>query len=74
VEVNVRNLPICIGEQLGCAFKWLDYLGSSKDPDLTTALSSRNQSQKCLQRCDLQTETMMTTTSQFPNRYSDKPN
>jgi hypothetical protein len=52
----------------------MDYLGSSKDPDLTTAKSSRNQSQKCLQRCDLQTETMMTTTSQFPNRYGDKPN
>ena len=46
----------------------MDYMGSSKDPDLTIAKSLTNQTQKCLQRCDLQTETMMTTTSQFPNR------
>lgn len=68
VELNVHNLPICIGEKLGCAFRWMDFLGSSKDPDLTHAKSAFNKTQKCLQRCDLQTETMMTTTSKFPNR------
>ena len=52
----------------GCAYVLMDYMGSSKDPDLTIAKSLTNQTQKCLQRCDLQTETMMTTTSQFPNR------
>ena len=68
VELNNHNLSICIGEKLGCAFRWMDYLGSSKDPDLTNAKSAHNKTQKCLQRCNLQTETMMTTTSKFPNR------
>ena len=39
VELNRKNLPICTGEKLGCAAGWLDYLGSSKDPELTVAKS-----------------------------------
>jgi hypothetical protein len=39
VEFNELNLPICTGKRLGCASYWLDYLGSSRDPELTIAKS-----------------------------------
>ena len=52
-----------------CALRWMDLMGNEPEPNLTEALSTiSNTSSKCLQRCDLQTETMMTTTSDFPNR------
>ena len=43
-------------------------IGNEADPDFTKALNNDNETRKCLQRCELQTETMMTTTSTFPNR------
>ena len=43
-------------------------IGNEADPDLTKALNEANETRKCLQRCELQTGTMMTTTSTFPNR------
>jgi hypothetical protein len=43
-------------------------MGNEPEPDLTKAMSMTNDTLKCRQRCDLQTETMMTTTSDFPNK------
>ena len=67
-ENNYHNLEICTGEKLYCALEQLKFMGSYKDPDMTMVQTADNKTQKCLQRCDFQTETIMTTTSSFPNR------
>ena len=61
-------MEICTGEKLHCALEQLKFMGSSQDPDMTMVQTAENKTKKCLQRCDLQTETIMTTTSTFPNR------
>ena len=65
VEYNYNNLEICTGEKLHCALEQLKFMGSSQDPDMTMVQTAENKTKKCLQRCDLQTETIMTTTSTF---------
>jgi hypothetical protein len=57
-----------VGQDLSCALDWMNHMGSSNDPDLTVANDSLNQPLKCLQRCQLQTESIMTTSSSFPNK------
>ena len=42
--------------------------GTSMDPDLTIATDLQNNTKKCLQRCELQTETVSATSSTFPNK------
>ncbi len=39
------NIVSSMGEKLGCAANLLDYLGNSKDPDLTVARSRLKQLQ-----------------------------
>jgi len=68
VEYNIKNIPYCSGTKLKCALRWLNKMGSHVDPDLTVAKNKANETLKCLQRCDLQTETVMTTSSIFPNK------
>ena len=68
VEYNIKNYTICMGENLRCALDWMNHMGSSKDPDLTVANDTMDRPLKCLQRCHLQTETIMTTSSTFPNK------
>ena len=51
-----------------CALKWLELMGNEPDPNLTEAKNAKNETLKFRQRCDLQTETMITTTSDFPNK------
>lgn len=68
VEYNHNKLEICVSEKLRCALNWMNNMGSSVDPDLTIANNTANETLKCLQRCDLQTETIMTTLSTFPNK------
>ena len=43
-------------------------IGNEADPDLTKIKNDKNETMKCLQRCEIQTEAMFTTTSSFPNR------
>ncbi len=68
VEFNIKKLEICVSEKLRCALNWMNSMGSSVDPDLTIANNTANETLKCLQRCNLQTETIMTTLSTFPNK------
>lgn len=68
VEYNQNKIDICTGEKLYCSLDWMKFMGSSKDPDLTVVQTLDNKTQRCLQRCDIQSETIMTTTSNFPNR------
>ena len=68
VEFNQKKLDVCTGEKLFCALDWMKFMGSSRDPDLTLVQTLDNKTQRCLQRCDVQSETIMTTTSNFPNR------
>ncbi len=68
VEYKVTNLEFCTGKKLYCALEWMSEMGSSFEPDLTFANNTVNESLKCLQRCDLQTETVLTTSSKFPNK------
>ena len=68
VEYNLQDLDICVAEKLHCALYWMNHMGSSNKPDLSLAESKDNKTQKCLQRCNLQTESIMTTSSTFPNK------
>ena len=68
LDHNVKNLSICTGRELRCALDWMSNLGSSIDPDLTIANDTFDHPLKCLQRCDLQTETVSGTLSTFPNK------
>jgi hypothetical protein len=66
-----ESLPFCRGENLTCAISWMNAMGSDDhDPDLTFAKNSKNEKLKCLQRCQLQTETMLSTTSTYPNKQT----
>jgi hypothetical protein len=49
VEYNVQGLDICVAEKLYCALGWMNNMGSSINPDLTSVLSKNNKTQKCLQ-------------------------
>jgi hypothetical protein len=66
-----QPLPFCRGENLTCAISWLNLMGDGEhDPDLSFSSSSKHERLKCLQRCQLQTETMLTTTSTYPNKQT----
>ncbi len=65
---NVKNLEICTGKKLKCSRSFLSIMGSHKNPNLSSANNTVNRKLKCLQRCNLQTETIMTTSSIFPNK------
>ena len=67
-DFNVLNLTICTGKKLKCALDWMSSMGSSMDPDLTTANNTQNHTMKCLQRCDLQTDTVSLSSTTFPNK------
>jgi hypothetical protein len=70
VKYNVLNHSICTGRKLKCALNWMSQMGSSVDPDLTTANNTQMQPHKCLQRCDLQTETISTSCLTYPNQQT----
>ena len=61
------SIPFCQGSSLNCAIGWLNAMG---DDDLTFSSSSNRQKLKCLQRCSLQSETMLATTSTYPNKQT----
>jgi hypothetical protein len=61
------SIPFCQGSSLNCALAWLNAMG---EDDLTFSKSSKHQKLKCLQRCLLQSETMLTTTSTYPNQQT----
>ena len=67
-DFNFKNISACTGRKLQCALYWMRSFGSSIDPDLTMANDTQNYTKKCLQRCELQTETVSTTSSTFPNK------
>lgn len=68
VGYKVSKLEFCTGKKLHCALSWMSKMGSNVDPDLTITNNTANETLKCLQRCDLQTETVMITSSKFPNK------
>ena len=53
---------------LSWTYSVLIRFGTSMDPDLTIAIDIQNNTKKCLQRCELQTETVSATSSTFPNK------
>ena len=67
-EYNLKNITLCTGRKLNCALYWMIRFGTSMDPDLTIAIDIQNNTKKCLQRCELQTETVSATSSTFPNK------
>ena len=67
-DFNFLNLTICTGKKLKCALDWMSSMGSSMDQALTTANNTQNHNMKCLQRCDLQTDTVSSSSTTFPNK------
>ena len=67
-DFNMLNLTMCTGKKLKCARDWMSHMGSSNDPDLTAANNTQNHTMKCLQRCDLQTDTISLSSTTFPNK------
>ena len=51
-----------------CSDSWLDQIGSEIDPNLMETSDISNTTKKCRQRCNIQVESMVATTSSFPNR------
>jgi len=60
------------GPSLACSKKWLNLIGSE---EMSYALDVKNRKMKCLQRCELQTETATYTSSAFPikSTFSQHP-
>ena len=67
-DFNPKNISLCYGRKLQCALNWMKRFGTSIDFDLTVANDTENNSKKCLQRCELQTETVSATSSTFTNK------
>ena len=61
-DFNPKNISLCFGRKLQCALNWMKLFGTY---DLTVANDTQNNPKKCLQRCELQTETVSATSSTF---------
>ena len=79
-RLNV-DLPICRGESLNCALKWMDNFGDpnpvkGEDLDLTRAETNEtffdglHMKMICKQRCESQEQILMSTSSSYPNRQT----
>ncbi len=64
------KMGVCRGTNLTCATKWLRNFGNEVDPDLSKATNLQGQVHKCRQRCEIQTQSMMSTMSTYPNRQT----
>ena len=54
---------------LYCANNWVNMMGNNGDNyNLTYAHNSKGQSLPCLQRCELQSETLLLTPAQYPSK------
>ncbi len=55
--------------KLYCANNWVNMMGNNGDNfNLTYAHNSKGQVLPCLQRCELQSETLLLTTAQYPSK------
>ena len=59
------------GEKLACAKSYAEHLGDEK-LELNKALNVENEKKKCLERCSVQKEYFVVTSTQFPNKNTFK--
>jgi hypothetical protein len=65
-DIKGLVLPSCKGLSLACATYYVDNLGND-EIGLNMALNDRNELKICLQRCDVQIEKYIVTSSEYPN-------
>jgi hypothetical protein len=58
---------ICQGENLDCALHWINLMGNEGKPDLSQTRSTKNKILKCYQRCEIQFENIVSSSSTWPS-------
>jgi hypothetical protein len=62
-----EKIGLCHGRELACALKWVNLMGNEVGPDLTKTCSTKNVEMKCYQRCEIQFETILSSSSIWPS-------
>ena len=60
------NYSVCRGTRLDCALELIQNMGN-EELNLTMALDTDNNPRKCLQNCELQEQSLIQTSSDYPN-------
>ena len=61
------DIQMCRGENLDCALYWINLMGNEEKPDLSRTRSTTKQGLKCYQRCEIQFENIMSSSSIWPS-------
>ena len=72
-EKTLTYLIFSRGEKLACAKSYAEHLGDDDENfELNKALNEENEKKKCLERCLVQKEHFVVTSTQFPNKNTFK--
>jgi len=61
------DYEFCQGLELACQQYWMNQFGSESDPVLNFAWNNQSEHLKCRQRCETQTNNLVSTVSTYPN-------